>query len=159
MMLGELNENQIEELLKKQVTGRIGCHADGTTYIVPINYVYKDGYIYGHSAAGKKIDMLRTNPKVCFQVDDIESIVKWKSVIAWGTYEEITNRIEMQQAMHEIIRHIMPLDSQSNWHPSHGFAESESDIGTSIELILYKICINKKTGRFEQPSATEKSPL
>jgi hypothetical protein len=32
----------------------------------------------------------------------------------------------------------------------HGFVDKESDIGTTIELIMYKIVINKKTGRFER---------
>jgi nitroimidazol reductase NimA-like FMN-containing flavoprotein (pyridoxamine 5'-phosphate oxidase superfamily) len=150
-MLGTLSEDQIEDLLKQQVTGRIGCHADGITYVVPINYVYKDGCIYGHSAEGKKIKMLRNNPQVCFQVDDIENILKWKSVIAWGVYRQITDREEMQKAMQEIIRHIMPVMTDNDGHPSHGITENESDIGTSIDLILYKICLNKKTGRFEQP--------
>jgi len=150
-MLGELSNNEIEELLKQQFTGRIGCHADGVTYVVPINYVYKNGCIYGHSAAGKKIDMLRKNPEVCFQTDDIQSIVNWKSVITWGVYQEITDREEMQKAMQDIIHHIMPLISNTDEHPSHGITDDESDIGTSIDLILYKILLNKKTGRFEQP--------
>jgi nitroimidazol reductase NimA-like FMN-containing flavoprotein (pyridoxamine 5'-phosphate oxidase superfamily) len=150
-MLGVLSENEIEDVLKQQAIGRIGCHADGITYVVPINYVYKDGYVYGHSAEGKKIDMLRSNPQVCFQVDDIESITQWKSVITWGVYEEITDGKEMQKAMQEIIRHIMPRINDNNAHPSHGITESESDIGTSVDLILYKILLNKKTGRFEQP--------
>jgi nitroimidazol reductase NimA-like FMN-containing flavoprotein (pyridoxamine 5'-phosphate oxidase superfamily) len=150
-MLGVLSENEIEDVLEQQAIGRIGCHADGITYVVPINYVYKDGYVYGHSAEGKKIDMLRSNPQVCFQIDDIESITQWKSVITWGVYEEITDGKEMQKAMQEIIRHIMPLITDNNAHPSHGITESESDIGTSVDLILYKILLNKKTGRFEQP--------
>lgn len=149
-MLGELHQNEIEDLLKQQVTGRIGCHADGITYVVPINYAYKDGCIYGHSAAGKKIDMLRKNPQVCFQVDQIESILQWKSVIVWGVYQEITDRQEMTKAMQEIIRHILPLMEDPNGHPSHGITDDESDIGTSIDLILYKICLHQKTGRFEQ---------
>jgi nitroimidazol reductase NimA-like FMN-containing flavoprotein (pyridoxamine 5'-phosphate oxidase superfamily) len=148
-MLGSLNENEMIDLLKKQVTGRIGCHANGTTYIVPINYVYKDGYIYGHSAAGKKIEMLQNNPEACFQVDDIENILNWKSVIAWGIYQQITDREEMQKVMQEITHHISPLIDNSDSHPSHGITENESDIGTSIDLILYKIRITKKTGRFE----------
>lgn len=150
-MLGTLDENQIEDLLKQQVTGRIGCYADGITYIVPINYVYKDGYIYGHSAAGKKIEMLRKNPQVCFQIDHIESIVKWKSVIVWGVYQEITEREEMQEAMQGIIHHIIPLMPDENEHPSHGITDNESDIGTSIDLILYKIRLTEKSGRFEDP--------
>lgn len=150
MMLGKLKEDQIESLLQQQVTGRIGCYADGENYVVPVNYVYKNGCIYGHSAVGKKIKMLRKNPQVCFQVDEIENITNWKSVVAWGVYEEIKDREEMQGAMQEIIRHIMPSIIDPNGHPSHGITENESDIGSSVDLVLYKICLNKKTGRFEQ---------
>jgi len=31
----------------------------------------------------------------------------------------------------------------------HGFVDEESDIGTTVELIMYKIIVSKKTGRFE----------
>jgi nitroimidazol reductase NimA-like FMN-containing flavoprotein (pyridoxamine 5'-phosphate oxidase superfamily) len=43
-MLRELNDHQIETLLKDQFIGRIGCHLAGVTYIVPVNYVY-DGIV------------------------------------------------------------------------------------------------------------------
>ena len=156
-MLGKLNENQIEKLLEEQYIGRIGCHSDDKTYIVPINYVYKDGYVYAHSALGKKIKMLRKNPKLCFQVDDIKSILDWKSVIAWGVYEEINGREEMQHAMHLIIQHIMPMMKNTDGHPSHGITQNESDIGDTVDLILYKIRLKKKTGRFEEPEKNASS--
>ena len=44
-MLGKLNEKQVEELLKSQLIGRIGCHANGVTYVVPVNYFY-DGDLH-----------------------------------------------------------------------------------------------------------------
>jgi len=37
VMLGALNEDQIETLLRELPVGRIGCHADGITYVVPVN--------------------------------------------------------------------------------------------------------------------------
>jgi nitroimidazol reductase NimA-like FMN-containing flavoprotein (pyridoxamine 5'-phosphate oxidase superfamily) len=148
-MLGKLNESQIEKLLKQQVTGRIACQLQGDIYIVPINYVYHNGYIYGHSAEGKKIRIMRENPNVCFEVDDIHSVFRWQSVIINGTYEEITDLEEKQQAMQGIIHRIMPLITNPGGHPSHGITENESDIGTSVELIVYRIKIREKSGRFE----------
>lgn len=148
-MLGQLNEAQMEELLKQQVFGRLGCHADGATYIVPVNYVYRDGNIYGHSGEGKKITMMRENPEVCFEVEDIQSIFKWKSVVSWGTFEEVTDLNERQQIMQLLIHRIMPLSVNPENHPSHGIAERDSDIGTRVEVIVYKIALHKKTGRFE----------
>jgi uncharacterized protein len=149
-MLGILNDKQTEELLKRQVMGRLACHTKHDIYIVPINYNYKDGVIYAHSGPGKKIDMMRENPNVCFEVDEIETIFRWHSVIAWGTYEEITDADEKQQAMQGLIHRIMPLVDYPTDHPSHGITEKEDDMETLIENIVYKIKITKVTGRFER---------
>jgi nitroimidazol reductase NimA-like FMN-containing flavoprotein (pyridoxamine 5'-phosphate oxidase superfamily) len=148
-MLGKLDEEQIEHLLKQQLIGRLACHADGITYIVPINYVYDGTNIYSHSAEGRKIDMMRKNPEVCFEVDEIQDVFKWKSAIIWGRFEEITDMDEKQQAMQRIIHRIMPLANHPTDHPSHGITTNESDIGTSVEIIVYKIVTADKTGRFE----------
>lgn len=149
-MLGEMTNEEIEGLLKEQVTGRIACGTDGNIYIVPINYVYNGADIYAHSAQGKKIDMMRKNPEVCFEVDDIQSIFRWKSVVAWGTFEEITDMDEKERIMQAIIHRIMPLSQNAPDHPSHGITEKDSDIGSKVELIIYKIKLGKKTGRYER---------
>ena len=148
-MLGELNEKQIEALLKRQITGRLGCHADGVTYVVPVNYFYRSPNIFAHSANGLKVAMMRKNPEVCFQVDDIHDIFRWECVIAWGTFVEITDRDEKQQAMQGLIHRIMPLVNQPSGHPSHAITTNEDDMDTTIENIVYKIVLSKKTGRFE----------
>jgi len=149
-MLGELNEEQIEDLLMRLPTGRLGCHADGITYIVPINYVYDGTSLYAHSAKGMKIDMMRKSPDVCFQADDIENLLNWQSVICWGKFNEITDMQEKQDTMQNIINRVMPLMKGETAQPSHGFTASDSDIGDVVELILYKIILTKKTGRFEK---------
>jgi len=82
-MLGELNKREIIDLLERQFIGRLGCHLNGETYVVPVNYVYQNNAIYAHSGEGKKIEMLRANPEVCFQLDEIDNMFKWKSVILW----------------------------------------------------------------------------
>ncbi|QIL41528.1 pyridoxamine 5'-phosphate oxidase family protein [Pedobacter sp. HDW13] len=143
-MLGDLNKGEMISLLESQVTGRLGCHSDGETYVVPINYVYRNNAIYAHSGPGKKIDMLRRNPQVCFQVDQIKDIFSWKSVVLWGTFEEL-NGEERQQAMQGIIHRIMPLTYRPSQESSHGIS---SDVHQ--EIIVYKISIKEGTGRFEE---------
>jgi hypothetical protein len=44
----------------------------------------------------------------------------------------------------------MPFAENPKDHPSHGIAEKEDDIATKVELILFKITLIKKTGRFEK---------
>lgn len=148
-MPGELNDRQIQALLTRQITGRIGCHYRGTTYIVPINYVYKDGIIYAHSAPGKKIMMMRSNPNVCLEVEEMESIFRWQTVIAWGKFVEITDEDEKQRAKQGLIHRLMPLASQPVNHPWHGITADEGQIDVTIHPIIYKIVISKATGRYE----------
>jgi len=45
---------------------------------------------------------------------------------------------------------MMPLMRGENAQPSHGFTNNASDVGNEVELILYKITLSKKTGRFEK---------
>jgi len=149
-MLGELSKEQIEDLLKEQVTGRISCQADGIPYIVPINYFYDGTHIFCHSSMGKKIEIMRKNPRVCFQVDDIVSVFRWRSVVALGKFEEITDVAEKERAMQGLIHRIMPFANNPKDHPSHAIAENENDIATRVELILFKINLVQKTGRFEK---------
>jgi nitroimidazol reductase NimA-like FMN-containing flavoprotein (pyridoxamine 5'-phosphate oxidase superfamily) len=149
-MLGALNEDQIEALLRELPIGRIGCHADGITYIVPVNYVYDGINLYAHSVKGMKIDMMRKNPEVCFQADAITSLQNWESVICWGKFEEITDMLERERAMQKIINRVIPLMQGETAQPSHGFTGDASEVGFDLELILYKIVLTKKTGRFEK---------
>jgi len=148
-MLRELNDTQIEALLKDQVTGRIGCHSDGVTYIVPVNYLYDGTHIYCHSAKGMKIEMMRKNPEICFEVDIIKDITNWQSVIAWGKFEEITEMNEKQAVLQKLINRISPYIIDDSVTPEHGFADEESDIGATVEIIVFKIMVSKKNGRFE----------
>ncbi|MCC8426412.1 pyridoxamine 5'-phosphate oxidase family protein [Mucilaginibacter sp. UR6-11] len=148
-MLGELNDEQIEALLKRQVIGRVACTEHDLPYIVPVNYVYNGREIICHSTPGKKIDMMRKNPRVCFQVDEIHSIFKWQSVVAWGRFEEITDIGGKERAMTTIIHRLMPFAEKPVDHPSHALAEHEADIGTRLDLIVYRIVLVTRTGRFE----------
>jgi nitroimidazol reductase NimA-like FMN-containing flavoprotein (pyridoxamine 5'-phosphate oxidase superfamily) len=149
-MLRELKDTQIEALLKDQVIGRIGCHSAETMYVVPVNYVYDGINIYCHSAKGMKIDMMRANPQVCFEVDEIKEVTNWQSVIAWGKFEEITDMKEKQQVLQKLDERVAPFIMDDSVTREHGFVDEESDIGTTVDLIIYKIIVSKKTGRFEK---------
>ncbi|MCZ4224957.1 pyridoxamine 5'-phosphate oxidase family protein [Pedobacter rhodius] len=142
-MLGDLNKGQLIDFLEQQVIGRLGCHADGETYIVPVNYVYRDNAIYGHSGNGKKINMMRANPKVCFQVDEIFDTFRWKSAILQGNFSELAGE-ERQQVMQSIIHKIMPLTNRPSEEPSHGISQAEH-----TNIIVYKIELTAASGKYE----------
>jgi nitroimidazol reductase NimA-like FMN-containing flavoprotein (pyridoxamine 5'-phosphate oxidase superfamily) len=148
-MLGELNLTQVENVLNNETVGRIGCHADGITYVVPVTYAYDGQRIYAHSAEGMKIDMMRKNPEVCFEVDTMQDMANWQSVIAWGKFEEITGKNEKKQAMQKLIDRLMPLMTSETAQPSHGLHSQAYDRANK-QAVIYRIWLNKKTGRFEK---------
>jgi uncharacterized protein len=87
----ELTRAEIEEFLRGQRIARLGCHADGATYVVPLIYAYENGEVVAVTTEGRKTAMLRENPRVCVEVDeyDADGRGSWRSVIAYGTYEEL----------------------------------------------------------------------
>ncbi|HEY2935502.1 MAG TPA: pyridoxamine 5'-phosphate oxidase family protein [Gaiellaceae bacterium] len=84
----ELLREEIDALLREQVVGRIGCHADGLTYLVPVIYAYDGDCLYAHTVVGQKVAMMRANAAVCFEVDEYEA-GSWRSAIVQGRYEEL----------------------------------------------------------------------
>jgi uncharacterized protein len=88
-VIEELSEEEIEAFLQRQLIGRVGCHAEGQTYVVPVIYVWDRGYVYVQSIEGRKTRMMRANPEVCFEVDEYEEDGSWRSVIVDGVYEEL----------------------------------------------------------------------
>ncbi|HXV33537.1 MAG TPA: pyridoxamine 5'-phosphate oxidase family protein [Gaiellaceae bacterium] len=87
-MISELEREQIDDLLSTQVVGRVGCHADGLTYVVPVIYAYDGAAFYVYTVEGQKVRMMRANPLVCFEVDEYEA-GSWRSAIVQGRYEEL----------------------------------------------------------------------
>jgi uncharacterized protein len=98
----ELSRGEIEDFLRSQRIARLGCHAGGTTYVVPLIYAYEDGAVVAVTTDGRKTAMLRENPRVCVEIDeyDADGRGSWRSVIAQGIYEELaTDEIEPALAL------------------------------------------------------------
>ncbi|HSQ43665.1 MAG TPA: pyridoxamine 5'-phosphate oxidase family protein [Ginsengibacter sp.] len=149
-MTGKLNSTEIEQILTKEIIGRIGCHADGVTYIVPISYAYDGKCVYAHSYEGFKIDLMRKNPNVCFEVDTMENMANWKSVIAWGVFKELTDASERKAGIEKLLgRQISGAASKTvQLSPQWPFS-SKGDLDNMTGIILC-ISLDKKTGRFEK---------
>ncbi len=96
----ELSPREVDEFLRGQRIARLGCHADGVTYVVPLIYAYEDGAVVTVTTEGRKTAMLRENPRVCVEVDEYDADGKgsWRSVIAHGTCEELAGE-EIEPAL------------------------------------------------------------
>ena len=89
MVINEMTEKECGAFLARISLGRLGCSLDNQPYVVPINFAYEPGYIYVLSTFGRKVEWMRSNPKVCVEVDEIANQSQWTSVIAKGHYREL----------------------------------------------------------------------
>lgn len=149
-MIGKLTNEQIQEVLSQNVLGRIGCNDGEKTYVVPINYVYDGKFIIGHSTEGMKIRMMRKNPQVCFEVDEMKNLTHWKSIIAWGEYQELTDERDRYYAMKLFVDRMMHLKISETAIPPElsDFRVHRRSPG-NIKPVIYRIVINEISGRYE----------
>lgn len=76
----------IESIIKKATVCRIALSEDNVAYIVPLNFGYRDNFLYFHSAKeGRKIDMMRKNKKVCFEIDIDTELIEAEHACDWST--------------------------------------------------------------------------
>ncbi len=150
-MIGTLNTEQIESVLTENVIGRIGCYDQQKVYIIPVNYVYDGRFIIAHSSAGLKIDIMRKNPEVCFEVDVIKNLTDWKSVITWGIFQELTDERDRYQAMKLFIDRMLHLKvSETVMKPEMAVESVHPHLSGYSKPVIYRIVINEKSGRYEK---------
>ena len=107
---------QIEEIIRKSDVCRLAMVDCRKPYLVPLSFGYEGNSLYFHSALkGLKIDILRSNPNVCFEFDvpgeliTGESPCKWsmqyQSVIGFGKAEFLEKPDEKRDAFRVIMAH------------------------------------------------------
>ena len=150
-MIGTLTIQQMEDVLHRNLVGRLGCNDGVKTYVVPVSYVYDGTHIIAHSPEGKKVAMMRKNPDVCFEVDEMEDLDNWRSVIAWGRYEELTDEEARYEAMKKLVNRMMKLKATGSAKPPHlSPHRAHPRQPGDIKAVIWRIALTKKSGRFEE---------
>jgi uncharacterized protein len=88
-MIEVLDAQECDSFLREQLIGRLGCCIDDRPYVVPLIYAWDGACLWIQSIEGRKIEIMRANPEVVFEVDEYLSSGNWRSVIVEGTYEEL----------------------------------------------------------------------
>ncbi len=79
------DKKEIEKILEESPVCRLAMVDGDKPYIVPMNFGYRDGILFFHSAKqGRKIDLIKKNPNVCFEVDQLIRFKKAKMACEWG---------------------------------------------------------------------------
>lgn len=148
-MLGTLSNTQIEKLLTSSFMGRIGSHAFGKTYILPVSYAYKDNCVYVHTYEGLKLSMMRQNPNVCFEVENLEDRANWQTVVAWGVFKELIEEEERNEGLRILTNRPFSGEASETVHLGNLWPFAPDDV-SRIDGIVFRILLTEKTGRFEK---------
>ncbi len=148
-MRGELNKHQIDNLLLSLAVGRIGVSDEHRPYIVPVTYVYDGISIFSQSREGLKLDILRRNPNVCFEVDSMTDMSNWQSVVVWGVFEELHGN-EAIKAREYMFDRVLPLMTHSSVHPAGHEVTAVIDDSNRFKPVMFRIVVVEKTGRYEK---------
>lgn len=148
--MGVLDEQKINNVLSSQVVGRLACTDGNIPYIVPVTYFFNGDYIYGQTQEGKKLEILRKNKKVCFEVDLMMDMRNWQSVIVFGDFEELSEA-EAKIAKELFFNHFYNMQTSSTIHGfQHQLDDKTKKSNDNLRHIMYRIKPIKVTGRFEK---------
>lgn len=139
------DKKAIEDIISRSKVCKLAMCEKNIPYIVPLCFGFKDNTLYFHSALkGKKIDILKKNPNVCFEFEILTQVIqsakackygmKYRSVIGFGTAGFITNEDLKRQA----------LDVIMNQYADGSFIYEEASLKS---VIIIKVEIHSMTGK------------
>jgi nitroimidazol reductase NimA-like FMN-containing flavoprotein (pyridoxamine 5'-phosphate oxidase superfamily) len=113
-----LDADECRVILARHNVGRLAFTFHDKVDIEPINYVMLDNDLVFRTVPGSKVDVLEHHPWVAFEVDEVDGLSEWRSVVAHGTIYRIENnaagRPEYDRAV-EQLRALLPPGSTE--HP------------------------------------------
>jgi nitroimidazol reductase NimA-like FMN-containing flavoprotein (pyridoxamine 5'-phosphate oxidase superfamily) len=110
---------EMERVIMRAEVCRLAMIDDGEPYIVPMNFGYRDRRLYFHCAReGRKLDVLRAHPRVCFELEGEAALVegeracqwttRFESVIGWGKAEIVTDPYGVEEGLRILMEHYSP---------------------------------------------------
>ena len=135
-----LSRSEIDALLARNHVGRMayarGSHID----IEPMHYVYANGWLYGRTSSGRKLEVAaREWWPVAFEVDEVDDVFTWRSAVIHGGFYTLDpqgadwEREEAAKAT-ELLRRLVP-------------GTLTDDDPVPSRNILFRIAVQEVTGR------------
>ncbi|MUP45962.1 flavin mononucleotide-binding protein [Gramella sp. BOM4] len=135
-------------LLKNNYLGHLAYLNRGIPETLPITYFFDEGTrsIISYSGEGVKIKMMREKPQVSFQVEEIQNLKEWKSVLIYGRFEEL-EAIDAKNKLHQFSEGVKSiLQKKENINLDY-LNEFSSKVVTPANPIVYRINIVEIKGK------------
>lgn len=134
---------ELVKILSKTCVGTLSLSGGEYPYAVPLNFGFSENdgkfKVYFHCAGeGRKAELLRDNPKVCFEVHTMEKITgegenpcvyscAYESVIGFGCARELKSHEEKKAALIKIMENCTGREFDFNEKQTNGVTVFEID--------------------------------
>jgi nitroimidazol reductase NimA-like FMN-containing flavoprotein (pyridoxamine 5'-phosphate oxidase superfamily) len=81
-----LDRAACEALLARGNVGRVAFATHQRVDIEPLHYAFLDGWIYGRTSPGSKLDVVAHSHWVAFEADEVAGVFDWRSVVVHGAW-------------------------------------------------------------------------
>ena len=128
-----------QALLMRHHVGRMAFCFREHVDITPLHYVYSDGWLFARTAHGAKMEVLAHAPWVAFEVDEMDSVFDWRSVVAHGTAHLMPREGNALDRDHwargiELLREVVP-------------ETGTADDPVPFRTVVFGIWVHSMTGR------------
>ena len=136
----ELSNAEIIDILGRVGYGHLGCARDNKPYVVPVHYAFANGEIFIYTTEGKKFEIIKSNPNVCLQVEEVTDNQHWQSVVIEGIADQITDEDERAKAFKLVI------EANPTLTPAVSVRWIDDMVRENIEVI-YRVTPTETSGR------------
>lgn len=138
---------EIDAIIRGSTVCRLGMSDSGRPYVIPLCFGYDGRVLYLHSATeGRKLDVLRRNPRVCVEFDIPGDVVQnedacswsigYRSVVAFGTARFLDEPEEKRKALALVMAQYA--------RPGQEFSFSNTSVDRTVVLT---VAISEITGK------------
>ena len=140
----DLSRDECEAILARNHVGRLAYSHNNRVDIEPLHYVHHGEWIYGRTSHGAKLEATGYEWwPVAFEVDEVEGVFQWRSVVIHGGFYTLDEHgPEWQQGEWrrgvELLRQLIP----------ETLAEGDP---VPHRRVLFRIALQEVTGREAVP--------
>lgn len=135
----------IASVIRSSTVCRLGMSDDGQPYVIPMSFGYRDGALYFHSASeGRKIDILRKNPRVCIEFDADCRLKTGDGPCNWGFYYQSVTAFGVAAFVEDAAEKRAALDIIMGQYSDRAFTYPES---TVAKILVIKVSVTELTGK------------
>jgi len=141
----KLSRDECVAILGRNHVGRIAYAWENHVDIEPLHYVYHDGWLYGRTSHGAKLEATGTTwAPVAFEVDEVEELFSWRSVVVHGGFYTLADdgvqvhADEWRRGV-ELLRTLLP-ETLTDADP------------VAFRTVVFRMAVQEVTGREAVPA-------